>query len=270
MSAPASGSPKQRLRLAHWAAIRAAGAARFPGVEGRIPNFVGAEAAASLLVATPEFTRARVLKCNPDLPQRPVRHAALKAGKIVILAVPRLRSARCFLALDPAQLPAGALWRASSIKGAAELGVPLRPDEVPRVDLIVSGCVAAGAGGERLGKGGGYADLEYALLRACGAVTPDTPVATTVHSSQVRLAGEIPREPHDVGLTLIATPGGLLRPDPCPAQPSGIDWARLSPERRAAMPAIAAEARAQGPGSSSASSAAASPASSNLPSPHDS
>ena len=45
-------SDKPRLRSEGWARIRAAGVARFPGVEGRIPNFVGAEAAAERLAAT--------------------------------------------------------------------------------------------------------------------------------------------------------------------------------------------------------------------------
>ncbi|MEC8424396.1 MAG: 5-formyltetrahydrofolate cyclo-ligase, partial [Myxococcota bacterium] len=200
--------------------------------------------AAAALAETPEFQAARVLKCNPDLPQRPVRHAALKAGKVVLLAVPRLRQEHCFLALDPAVLPPNALWRASSIKGAAELGRPLMVDAVPRIDLIVSGCVAVDERGARLGKGGGFADLEYALLHASGAVFPATPVATTAHESQVRGAGDIPRERHDIGVTIIATPSRIIRPDPSPVQPSGLFWDALPGERRADMPAIAARAPA--------------------------
>ena len=270
MSGPRGDGPKHRLRVEHWAAIRAAGAARFPGVEGRIPNFVGAEAAAARLAQTPEFIAARVIKCNPDLPQRPLRHAALKAGKLVLLAVPRLRDARCFLALDPATLPPGSLWKASSIKGASVLGVPLAPEDVPAIDLVVSGCVAAGEDGARLGKGGGYADLEYALLRATGALNGSTPVATTVHDSQLHTAGGIPREPHDVGLTLIATPTRLVRPATPPGQPQGIHWDALPPDRIAEMPPLAARAAAHPAPDSSASSASASPASSSVLSPQDS
>ena len=40
---------KAQLRDETWGAMRAAKAARFPGAEGRIPNFVGAEAAAECL-----------------------------------------------------------------------------------------------------------------------------------------------------------------------------------------------------------------------------
>ena len=262
-------SPKGALRRHHWSALRDAGAARFPGVEGRIPNFVGAEAAARRLIATPEFVKARVLKCNPDLPQRPVRHAALKAGKVVLLAVPRLRNLECFVMLDPEALPDGSLWAASSIKGASTLGVPIRVEDVPSVDLIVSGCVAAGTNGARLGKGGGYADLEYALLRESGAIGPETPVATTVHDSQLRSDGAIPRAAHDAGLTVIATPTAILRPAPPIHQPSGILWAELPRPRLEEMPPLAARAP-QSPSASRASSAAESPASSRAPSPQDS
>ena len=43
---------KAELRNEVWAALRAARATRFPGPEGRIPNFVGAEAAAERLRGT--------------------------------------------------------------------------------------------------------------------------------------------------------------------------------------------------------------------------
>jgi len=40
---------KQDVRERVWRALRKSGAARFPGAEGRIPNFTGAEAAARRL-----------------------------------------------------------------------------------------------------------------------------------------------------------------------------------------------------------------------------
>jgi 5-formyltetrahydrofolate cyclo-ligase len=42
-------------------------------VIGRIPNFVGAEAAADQLAALPAWEAARVVKANPDKAQRAVR-----------------------------------------------------------------------------------------------------------------------------------------------------------------------------------------------------
>jgi 5-formyltetrahydrofolate cyclo-ligase len=235
-----TGNSKSGLRKACWQAIRDAGAARFPGVEGRIPNFVGAEAAAERLATTDAWQRATVLKCNPDSPQRAVRRRALDEGKLVFMAVPRLRSEAPFLALDPSQLDPGAHWAASSIKGADAMGIPTTLDAMPPIDLIVTGCVGVTRQGARLGKGGGYSDLEYALLREHGKVGPQTPVATTVHASQVLRAHAIPMRPHDVSLDLVVTPERTIRCKRAYDRPAGILWDALEPEKQAAIPVLAA------------------------------
>src|SRR5918911_1372293 len=83
-----------------WSLLEAERVARFPGARGRIPNFVGAEAAARRLAELPEWQAARTVKANPDAPQLAVRRAALAAGKTVYMAVPRLRDEKPFLRLD--------------------------------------------------------------------------------------------------------------------------------------------------------------------------
>src|SRR5438067_13939420 len=107
----------------------------------RIPNFAGAEAAARRLTDLPEWQAARRIKCNPDAPQRAVRLAALRQGKTVGMAVPRLRAERCFLRLDPRALQ-GKLAQAATTKGAAALGVPVSPAQLDRSALVVAGRVA--------------------------------------------------------------------------------------------------------------------------------
>jgi 5-formyltetrahydrofolate cyclo-ligase len=47
----------------------------------RIPNFIGAEKAAQNLRSLPEYESARMIFCNPDSPQRPVRETVLRDGK---------------------------------------------------------------------------------------------------------------------------------------------------------------------------------------------
>jgi hypothetical protein len=49
---------KQRVRERIWRTLEIAGAARFPGARGRIPNFRGAEAAAERLAQLPEWAAA--------------------------------------------------------------------------------------------------------------------------------------------------------------------------------------------------------------------
>ncbi len=169
-------SPKDQIREAVWDRMEREGIESFPGARGRIPNFGGAAAAADRLAGTEAWRLARVLKCNPDAPQRPVRFRALEAGKTVFMAVPRLRELRCFVKLDPARIPR-AQWRdAASIAGSLRYGVPVHPSDVPGIDLVIAGSVAVNARGERIGKGGGYSDLEWALGREFGFLKAATPV----------------------------------------------------------------------------------------------
>jgi 5-formyltetrahydrofolate cyclo-ligase len=231
-------SPKQALRERVWALLQKSGVGRFPApLAGRIPNFAGAERAAERLATLPEWTAARRLKCNPDAPQRPVRLRALREGKIVFMAVPRLATEACFIRLDPARL-GGKLAAAATIKGASALGDRVGPAALGRIDLVVAGSVAVDRRGGRLGKGGGYSDLEFALARRLGAVSERTPVVTTVHPLQI-VEGTVPMTPHDVPLDLVVTPDVVLRTRRTRRKPSGIRWRELSSAQLEAMPLLA-------------------------------
>ena len=94
------------------------------------------------------------------------------------------------------------------------------------------------ASGRRLGKGGGYSDLEWALARELEVVTARTPVLTTVHELQIVRAA-IPVTSHDVPVDLIVTPERVIRPRARRAKPRGIRWDELSAAQIAAMPVIA-------------------------------
>ncbi|MFB6218005.1 MAG: 5-formyltetrahydrofolate cyclo-ligase [Halobacteriaceae archaeon] len=226
---------KQALRERVWDDLEASGVARFPfPPHGRIPNFAGADDAADRLAAAEEWAGADVVKANPDAPQLPVRRAALRAGKTLYVAVPRLRDPECFLRLDPREVED--YDAATTVSGISEYGVPVGPADVEFVDLVVSGSVAVSPGGARVGKGEGYSDLEFALLAEFGAVGDDTAVATTVHGRQVR-DEEIRADAHDVPLDLIVTPERTLRPERG-ARPAGIRWAELDEERREEIPVL--------------------------------
>ena len=191
--ADAGGDPevlaaKAALRERIWADLDRPGVARFPKPANRIPNFVGAEAAARRLAATDEWAAAATVKSNPDSPQWPVRTLALTDGKIVYMAVPRLAERDPFFLLDPARL-ADAPRTASSIKGASRSARTVDVDELQPVDLVVTGCVGVDESGARLGKGGGFSDLEFAVAAGAGLVDAGTVVVTTVHERQVLPTG---------------------------------------------------------------------------------
>jgi 5-formyltetrahydrofolate cyclo-ligase len=228
---------KQELRDRAWAAIREAGVARFPGVEGRIPNFLGAEAAADRLAGTPEWDAASVLKCNPDSPQLPVRKRALADGKTVYMAVPKLAEPQPFWRLDPEELDVRP-HEAASIKGAGRHGRPVSIEEMEAIDLIVCGSVAVERAGARLGKGGGYSDLEFAIAVEAGLVEDSTVVASTVHPSQIFSNGTIPLTDHDLPIDLIVTPDEAIYTRTRIGRPKGVLDDHLEEERRGAIPVL--------------------------------
>jgi 5-formyltetrahydrofolate cyclo-ligase len=212
---------------------------RFPAPENRIPNFVGAEAAAELLRSTGEWLRAATVKANPDSPQLPVRQRALEDGKTVFMAVPRLAEEKPFFLLDPARLDVKPR-AAASIKGAGVHGVPIDVEDLEPVDLVVTGCVAVDATGARLGKGGGFSDLEHALASEAGLIGPSTVVVTTVHEAQVLEAGRIPMTSHDFRLDLIVTPERVIRcrhPKRRTHEP-GVRWDELTEAKIASIPLL--------------------------------
>lgn len=228
---------KAAARDAAWAALADAGAGRFPGIRHRIPNFVGAEAAAERLATTDAWARATVVKANPDSPQWPVRTRALADGKVVVMAVPRLASLPPFVVLDPDDLDV-APRRASSITGSGRYGRPAGVDELDPIDLVVQGCVAVDRDGHRVGKGGGFADLEFAIAAAAGLLDPEVLVATTVHDAQVR-DESLPVDRHDVVLDLVVTPTTTVVVDRDGHRRPGLDPALLTASKRAAIPLLA-------------------------------
>lgn len=224
---------KKDARQAVWDALQAAGVARFPfPPHGRIPNFRGAEQAAERLLSHPLLAKAKRIKVNPDAPQRPLRAAALARGIVVYVPTPRLRGG--FRRFDPAKIPANKITDAASLSRGSRWGEPVPLSDLPRFDAIVAGSVAVTRDGRRCGKGEGYSDLEFAILRELGH--PAVPVVTTVHPLQI--VGGFPRESNDLPLTLIVTPDETIavkRPLPAPA---GIEWERLSEEDLDAMPVL--------------------------------
>ena len=132
--------------------------ARFPGAEGRIPNFVGAEAAADHLRGTVEWRQSTTLKANPSI------HPSCRCAS----GLPPRRQdglhgrAAAWRPTSPSSpsIPACssvAPRRAVSISGANRYGRPVDLTDLRPVDLVVTGCVAASPDGSRLGKEAGSA-----------------------------------------------------------------------------------------------------------------
>lgn len=227
---------KQEIREAVWSLLQSEHVARFPGARGRIPNFTGAEQCAAHVAELEVWQAARFIKANPDSPQRAIRHLALKQGKTIYMAVPRLREEKCFIELDPALLGKN-IYKASSIKGAFELGRQVAVTQMKPIDLILCGSVAVRRDGSRIGKGGGYSDLEYAIALEMGIVTSRTPIITTVHPRQI-VDDKLALKPHDIPVDFIVTTEEIINCKTKLSKPEGIYWEYLDEEKIAAIPLL--------------------------------
>lgn len=225
---------KQASREHVWALLEREGAAP-AGVRGHIPAFVGADAAADRLAGLPVWQAAQVIKSNPDRAQLPVRVAALGAGKLLYMAVPRLETPKPFYLLDPATLdpPYAKVATGDGAAGAAET---IDVAEMEPVDLVVCGSVAVNRAGVRLGKGAGYADIEMGLLAEAGLIRPETTIVTTVHQLQV-VDDALPEAEHDFRVDQIVTPHEVIECGPR-KRPNGIMIEGLSDEQVAAIPVL--------------------------------
>ena len=216
-----------------WQSLQDEKAAAFPfPPTGRIPNFIGAADAARRLMDHRRFRGVRRIKANPDAPQRPVREAALEAGIEILIPTPRLKGG--FRLLDPAKIPEDRYRKAVTLSGADEWGRKVSVHDLPEVDLIVTGSVALTRTGRRCGKGHGYGDIEYAILRELGH--PAVPVVTTIHPLQ--LVHGFPADAHDLPVHLVVTPDETIEVDDPPPAPAGIDWDALTDDDLEAMPVL--------------------------------
>lgn len=227
---------KEEIRQKVRSRLTLAGETCFPGVEARIPNFAGAARAAQLLCELPMWKRAKVIKINVDAPQLPIRRAALRDNKIVYLAMPQLRSERCFVELDPEKL-GPKISRVASLAGASQFGRLMAPHEVRPIDLIVCGSVAVTRQGARLGRGGGYCDLEYALLRTEGKIREYTPILTTVHPLQI-VDDRLPMRGHDIPVDFVVTPLQVIAAASLHPRPRGVIWEILREDKIAMIPLL--------------------------------
>jgi len=193
---------KKMMREEIWDFLVKEKVARFPlPLKDRIPNFEGSEKAADLVKTLPEWSKAEVIFSNPDYAQKKIRKNALKEEKYLIMASPKLKQG--FIGISPENVK-GKEEFASTIKGAFKYGKIL--EKTPKPDLIITGCVAVGKNGFRLGKGGGYGDREIQLIQnQFGKI----PVVTTVHSFQ--LVEEVPVEKNDTKVDIIVTSEKIIR-----------------------------------------------------------
>ena len=154
---------------------------------------------------------------------------------------PRLRTG-FFSRIQPGEVPPEKYNFAATAGGMKQLAEPMDLDDRTKIDVVVIGSSAVNPEtGMRVGKGEGFAELEYGMMRQLGMIDEDTPVITTVHDSQVISENFPPKGKnlmkHDVPVDIIVTPTQTIHVDKSkqPAKPKGIYWDLLSREKLATI-----------------------------------
>ncbi|NWY64813.1 MTHSD protein, partial [Erithacus rubecula] len=234
-----SGASKWEIREKVWEHLEASGLAEFPRpVRGRIPNFKGSVQACCSLGQLGAFSRARQVKVDPDKPLEGARLAALQARKTLLVPTPRLRTGLFNRIVPPPGATKEILRRCATSQGIKDYSVPVGLDGKAQVDLVVVGSVAVSEKGWRIGKGEGYADMEYAMMVSMGAVQEDTPVVTIVHDCQVLDIAEELLDDHDLTVDYILTPTRTIQTNCKRPKPQGIIWHKVSSEMLRKIPIL--------------------------------
>jgi 5-formyltetrahydrofolate cyclo-ligase len=232
---------KDSIRNKVWERLETGGISLGP-VWSQIPNFVGADMAAWRLAQTPEWKAARTIKCNPDPSQIPVRLRALLDGKMLYAPVPYLTRDFPYLRINPAKLAENGVSfeLAATSEGYMMHGERIGFEQVEPLDFCVVGSVAVSRTGGRTGKGAGFADLETGIFRELGLINAATPMATTIHSSQLVNGADIVMQPHDSPLDYIATELELIVTGNTAPRPRGVEWSAVQPDQFATIPFLTA------------------------------
>ncbi len=152
--------------------------------------------------------------------------------------VPYLAKGYPYLRIDPEKLAARNVdfETAATSQGFLQYGDPIGFEDMPKLDFCVVGCVAVTRRGGRTGKGAGFADLEQGVFRELALVDASTPIATTVHSSQVVGDSDVIMENHDSALNYIATELELIATKTPHPQPRGVAWGEVRADQFADIP----------------------------------
>lgn len=230
---------KWSIRAKIWDHLEKNDLVNFPRpCNNRIPNFVDAAVAAEKVAAMEPFKSARTVKINPDKPQENARFQTLEANKTLLVPTPRLRTGLFNKITPPEDANKEMLRKCSTALGTKEHSKKISLRDKVTVDLVIVGSVAVSKEGYRIGKGEGFADLEYAMMATMGAVGPDTVVVTTVHDDQIVEIPEELLEDHDLTVDFIVTPTQVIETGCKRPKPTGIDWNKLDYEKLYRIPVL--------------------------------
>jgi 5-formyltetrahydrofolate cyclo-ligase len=194
-----------------------------------IADFEGSDLCAQrvlALAALRDLGDSRIF-VTPDNCLEPLRAELIRRGQPFVMSTYGI--VRGFLALDPADVPAGEARYAATLDGFDRYARPVLLAELARgrpFGLLVTGGSAVSRNGVRFGKGHGYFDFEFAVLSELGLVTDTAVVVDVVHDCQY-VDDDLAAEAHDVPVDLVVTPTRTLRVEGPPRAPGRVHWELL-------------------------------------------
>ena len=199
---------KQEVRELIWKYMEENNLISFPRpCYGRIPNFLGSHIAGKKLKTLSEWKDVKTIFSAPDSSLHAARAEALKEGKSLLVAAPKLIGFYFLESISPENA-----YKASTIKGFSKFGkkVKISPN-LPKINLYITGAVAVDKKGNRIGKGTGYGDKEDAILSDVGLIDNKTPRVVIVHDVQIFEDFYLLMENTDKKVTIIVTPNEIYR-----------------------------------------------------------
>jgi 5-formyltetrahydrofolate cyclo-ligase len=202
-----------------------------------IPDFEGSEKCIEKITALELYKNAKLIMITPDNNLEKLRKECIIDKKTYIMPTYGIR--RGFLKLSKNEVPSGQELFSSTLDGVEKFGVPITLKEIKglKIDFMVTGASIVNTEGVRHGKGHGYFDLEFAMLREIGSVNEKTPIIAVVHDCQVT-KDKFPVSPNDTIVDIIITPTRVISVKTKYQKPLGINWKKLPKEMLDAIPPL--------------------------------
>lgn len=204
-----------------------------------IPDYEGSQQCADAIRQMDWYQASSVLFITPDNNLARLRQHAVQDDKTIIVATYGI--VRGFLIMGRQDVPPGQECFAASLDGMEEFARAIDLDglgRLGRIDLLITGASIINHQGVRWGKGHGYFDLEWAMMRELGLVEEATPIIAVAHDCQV-IDLELTPAVYDTVVDRIVTPSRVIDVERTLPKPLGIFWDQLDPTVRERIPPLA-------------------------------
>lgn len=203
-----------------------------------IADYEGSEKSIKDLTELNIYRKANILFITPDNNLVKLREISVKDNKLIIM--PTYGIKRGFLTIQKDDVPTGQETFASTLDGMEKFARPISLEEIAKIkqlDLMVTGASIITHSGIRFGKGHGFFDLEWAMMREINVVNEETPIVAMAHDCQIVDMDLIPAD-HDTIVDYIITPTRTIHVSTKLQKPKKIDWNILPKEMRESIPPL--------------------------------